>query len=137
MAARCNFLPRRLAGGIPVAAGGSELPLPLRQFRRVEQHVHSRLRRSTRTRSPLRKTARPPPTAASGEAFTIDGEPDVPDCRPSPMHGSTCTPRIEQACGRAHVDDFGASRVADRSGAAHEQHAVLVDRQCGSSMRAW
>ena len=29
----------------------------------------------------------PPPTAASGDALRIDGDPEVPDCRPSPMHG--------------------------------------------------
>jgi hypothetical protein len=30
--------------------------------------------------------------AASGEAFRIDGDPDVPDCRPSPMQGSDVMP---------------------------------------------
>jgi hypothetical protein len=44
--------------------------------------------RSMRTRSPVLSSARPPLAAASGEALRIEGEPDVPDWRPSPMHGS-------------------------------------------------
>jgi hypothetical protein len=44
-----------------------------------------RLLRSMRIRSLVSRMARPPPVAASGDAFRIDGEPDVPDCRPSPM----------------------------------------------------
>ena len=51
-----------------------------------------RLFRSMRTRSPVLRIARPPPVAASGEALRIEGEPDVPDWRPSPMQGSSVTP---------------------------------------------
>ena len=51
-----------------------------------------RLPRSTRTRSPVCSSASPPPVAASGEAFRIDGLPEVPDWRPSPMQGSSWTP---------------------------------------------
>ena len=50
------------------------------------------LLRSMRTRSPVFSSASPPPTAASGEALRIDGEPDVPDWRPSPMQGSEWMP---------------------------------------------
>ena len=46
------------------------------------------LLRSMRTRSPVLSSARPPPAAASGEALRIEGEPEVPDWRPSPMQGS-------------------------------------------------
>jgi hypothetical protein len=35
-----------------------------------------RLLRSTRIRSPVFRIARPPPVAAYGEAFRIDGEPE-------------------------------------------------------------
>ena len=40
----------------------------------------------------------------------MEGEPEVPDCRPSPMQGSsriTCPIRYR---GRLHVDDFGRAR---------------------------
>ena len=47
-----------------------------------------------RTRSPVRSRARPPPAAASGEALRIEGEPDVPDWRPSPMQASEVMPRL-------------------------------------------
>ncbi len=43
-------------------------------------------------RSPERSSARPPPMAASGEALRMEGEPDVPDWRPSPMQGSEWMP---------------------------------------------
>jgi hypothetical protein len=44
--------------------------------------------------------AEPPPIAASGEALRIEDEPDVPDRRPSPMHGSSVMPRLISAAGR-------------------------------------
>ena len=47
---------------------------------------------SSRTRSPVRRIERLPPTAASGEALRIDGLSDVPDCRPSPIVGSAMMP---------------------------------------------
>ena len=50
------------------------------------------LARSMRTRSPVRINASPPIAAASGEALRIEGDPDVPDCRPSPMQGRAWTP---------------------------------------------
>ena len=55
--------------------------------------------RSMRTRSPVLSSASPPPAAASGDAFRIDGEPDVPDCRPSPMQGSDVMPFLISAAG--------------------------------------
>src|SRR6267142_3353242 len=58
-----------------------------------------RLFRSMRIRSPVFRIARPPPVAASGDAFRIEGEPDVPDCRPSPMHGNVVMPRLISAAG--------------------------------------
>ena len=51
-----------------------------------------RLFKSIRTRSPVLTIASPPPVAASGEAFRIEGEPEVPDWRPSPMQASSETP---------------------------------------------
>ena len=42
--------------------------------------------------SPVLSSASPPPVAASGDALRIDGLPDVPDWRPSPMHGSDVMP---------------------------------------------
>jgi hypothetical protein len=45
-----------------------------------------------RPRSPVFKSARPPPIASSGDALRIEDEPDVPDRRPSPMHGSSVMP---------------------------------------------
>ena len=41
-----------------------------------------------RTRSPVCSKGQTAAAAASGEALRIDGEPEVPDCRPSPMQGS-------------------------------------------------
>ena len=52
-----------------------------------------------RTRSPVFSSASPPPAAASGEALRIDGEPDVPDWRPSPMQGSEWMPFLISAAG--------------------------------------
>ena len=59
----------------------------------------SPLLRSMRTRSPVLRMARPPPAAASGEALRIEGEPDVPDWRPSPMQGRAWMPRLMSAAG--------------------------------------
>ena len=55
--------------------------------------------RSMRTRSPVLSRASPPPAAASGEALRIEGEPEVPDCRPSPMQGREVMPRLISAAG--------------------------------------
>ena len=49
-----------------------------------------------RTRSPVFSSASPPPAAASGEALRIEGEPEVPDWRPSPMQGSEWMPLLDQ-----------------------------------------
>ena len=38
---------------------------------------------------------------------------------------------FDQGRRRLHVHDFGAAGIADRSGAANEQHAVLVDAERG------
>ena len=43
--------------------------------------------------------ASPPLVAASGDAFKIDGEPEVPDWRPSPMQGSSVMPCLISAAG--------------------------------------
>ena len=48
--------------------------------------------RSIRTLSPVFNRARPPPAAASGEALRIEGDPEVPDCRPSPTQGRAMMP---------------------------------------------
>ena len=37
--------------------------------------------------------------AASGLALRIEGEPEVPDCRPSPMQGRDRMPRLISAAG--------------------------------------
>ena len=58
-----------------------------------------RLPMSTRTLSPVLSNASPPPTAASGEAFRIDGLADVPLCRPSPTHGNSRTPPFTSRSG--------------------------------------
>src|SRR3954466_15772246 len=57
------------------------------------------LLRWMRTRSPVLSSAKPPPAAASGDALRIDGEPEVPDCRPSPMHGNDVMPFLINAAG--------------------------------------
>jgi hypothetical protein len=82
-----------------------------------------------RTWSPVLRIARLPPAAASGEALRIEGEPEVPDWRPSPMQASEVDALLDQVIGRPHVHDFGGARIADRAGAAHEQQGVLVDRR--------
>ena len=50
------------------------------------------LLRSMTIVSPVFNHANPPPVALSGDAFKIDGLPDVPDCLPSPIHGSSVIP---------------------------------------------
>ena len=49
--------------------------------------------------SPFFSKASPPPTAASGEMLRIEGLPEVPDCRPSPIVGSALTPRFNSTAG--------------------------------------
>ena len=91
-----NVLPPTIAAAVPGVwlAGTKGRPpfasLALIAFLRfassalLTRMLAVRLFRSMRTRSPVFNSARPPPTAASGEALRIDGEPEVPDCRPSP-----------------------------------------------------
>ncbi len=93
-------------GGIFVAATGLQLRAAALKLPAGTRMSAVPLSRSMRTRSPVFRMARPPPAAASGEALRIDGEPDVPDWRPSPMQGSEWMPRFKQIVGRAHVDDF-------------------------------
>ena len=50
-----------------------------------------RVFRSTLIRSPVFSSARFPPAAASGDAFRIEGLPEVPLCRPSPIVGNWFT----------------------------------------------
>ncbi len=91
--AALHFLPRRLAGRIGIAAGRLERLAALLHFRFGQQHIHFALSQDRREPD-LRscRIASPPPMAASGDAFKIEGEPEVPDWRPSPMHGSTVRP---------------------------------------------
>ena len=95
-----DLLPRRLALGIGEAAVLLQFGAPGGELAVARSgYWRACLARSMRTRSPVRSSARPPPAAASGEALRIEGEPDVPDCRPSPMHGSACTPCLISAAG--------------------------------------
>ena len=55
--------------------------------------------------------------------------PEVPDWRPSPMQGSDVMPLFDQRGRGLHVHDLGRAGIADRAGAADEQHRVLVDLQ--------
>ncbi len=80
-------------------------------------------------RSPVWRMASPPPTAASGEALRIEGVPEVPDWRPSPMQGNEKTPLLDERARRLHVHHLGGARIADRAGAAHDQDRVLVDAE--------
>ena len=48
--------------------------------------------KSITTVSPVLNQAKPPPVALSGEAFRIEGLPDVPDCLPSPIQGNSVIP---------------------------------------------
>ena len=80
-----DFLPRRLACRILVAALEQCRPPP-RQLRFRDQDVGSAL-------------AKIYANAISGEALRIDGEPDVPDCRPSPMQGRAVMPFLISAAG--------------------------------------
>ena len=50
--------------------------------------------RSITTVSPVLNQAKPPPVALSGEALRIEGLPDVPDCLPSPIQGSSVIPLL-------------------------------------------
>ena len=127
--AALDFLPRRLARWVGVAAALLQRFAPRRQLLVGISMLAAPLRRSMRTRSPVCRSARPPPTAASGEALRIEGEPDVPDWRPR-----RCRQRSDasdQRGRRLHVHDFGRARIADRAGAAHEQDGVLVDAERG------
>ena len=52
--------------------------------------------------------------AASGEALRIDGVPDVPDWRPSPMQGSEQNAALDERARRLHVHHLGRARIADQ-----------------------
>ena len=74
--AALDLLPRRLARRVRVAAGRLQRGAALRQFLVADTACwRVRFFRSMRTLSPVFSSARPPPVAASGEAFRIDGEP--------------------------------------------------------------
>ena len=47
------------------------------------------------TRSLVLSIDKPPRLAASGEAFKIEGEPEVPDCLPSPTQGKEEMPFLK------------------------------------------
>ena len=82
-----------------------------------------------RTRSPVRSSARPPPAAASGEAFRIEGERGGPRL-PAIAHARQIVdPFPDQVRRGAHVDDFRRARITDRPRAAHEQDGAIVDLQ--------
>ena len=66
-------------------------------------------------RSPVCSSARPPPAAASGEALRMEGVPEVPDWRPSPMQGSDVHAAPDERARRLHVHDLGRARIADRA----------------------
>ena len=83
--------------------------------------------RSTRTRSPVFSSASPPPAAASGEALRIEGEPEVPGLAAVADAGQRMDAALDEIGRRLHVDDLGAAGIADRPGAAHEQHGMFVD----------
>jgi hypothetical protein len=86
-------------GGDGVAALGLQLGAALRQFLVGDQDVGLALVEVDAHRSPVLSSARPPPAAASGEALRIDGEPEVPDWRPSPMQGSERMPFLSRRSG--------------------------------------
>src|ERR1700692_3516752 len=111
------------------------------------------LLRSTRMRSPVLMSARPPPAAASGEALRIEGEPEGPDWRARAGGGgfgrgvedrgrargaglaAVADARqrrdaaFDQRGGRLHVDHLGRARIADRPDAADPQDGALVDAE--------
>jgi hypothetical protein len=60
----------------------------------------------------------------------IDGLAEVPLWRPSPTHGSKSTPPFTSRSGGS-MFTTPPRPVADRTGVADEQDAVLVDRQLG------
>src|SRR5262249_52400209 len=88
------------------------------------------LLRSMRTRSPVLSRPSPPPTAASGEASTIDGEADVLDWRPSDA-GQRGNAAFDQRRWRLHVHHLRRPRVADWSDATDEEHRIRIDLQGG------
>src|SRR5436305_1350651 len=65
------------------------------------------LLRSMRTRSPFLRSARRPPAAASGDALRIDGDPELPDWRPSPTPRSQCTPFLRRSLSARRRDAAG------------------------------
>jgi hypothetical protein len=67
----------------------------------------------------------------------IEGVPEVPDWRPSPMQGSENTPRRMRAAGRLHVHHLGRARIADGPRPAHHQDGASSISSAGSSMLWW
>ena len=113
-----------------VRLGGTETTVMSRAFHSAAGTSAFTVRkfRSTRTRSPVRRRASPPPIAASGDAFRIDGLADVPLCRPSPSVGSSrcrfAPARLAVTCSRPRPN-----RKSDGATATDYQHRMVIHRQ--------
>ncbi len=79
--------------------------------------------------SPFFKTARPPPAAASGEAFKIEGEPDRAGLAAIADARKRADAFFEQVIWRAHVHDFCRTGIAQGANATDEQDGVFIDVQ--------
>ena len=93
--AAVNFFPRGLVAQhrrLPRSAARLQFPFG-------QHNIDLSLGKSMRMRSPVFSNARPPPTAASGETFRIEGLAEVPLCRPSPIVGSVVTPSLISEAG--------------------------------------
>lgn len=83
-----DFLPRRLMLRIVIAAIGSQRRPARRKLFIGNQNVCRAAAKIDANPVAGLRSASPPPAAASGEALRMDGLPDVPDWRPSPIQAS-------------------------------------------------
>lgn len=87
-----DFLPRRLAFRIFITANRFQRLAAFGQFLIGNQDIRRPAAKIDAHAVAGLENGKPPPAAASGEALRIDGEPDVPDWRPSPIQGSDVMP---------------------------------------------
>ena len=87
--------------------------------------------------SPVRSSARPPPTALSGDAFRIEGLSEVPDWRPSPRVGRFKMPALSKASGGCMLTT--SAEPGQPTGPAPRMTSMQLSSiaRAGSLMRAW
>ena len=89
---RCNSCQGSLRSRVLESARRSQLGPPRRKLLVGHQHIGGSFAQVDTDSITGPQQCRFLDAAASGDALRIDGDPEVPDCRPSPMQGSAVIP---------------------------------------------